>query len=236
MPSGSERDLHPLFLEEVPRPDDIVDIRDLVIDVLDPGSRAGNSGSEWCAVAMRSRAESVVSRPMWLKWVTPASGREKARARMVRLDHELDADAGRIVRGDEGLDAALLAFGVRAEMHRVAGTFEFGPDRVEVVGIFRVETDGLVGGVAPEMHQRVVVRVAANPHRVTAEIGCIAFPRAELLADDVGGEADRAVEVRRADADLADRLASEEPSRAIMAGGEPASRAVPPRVACHGPR
>jgi hypothetical protein len=52
----------------------------------------------------------------------------------------------------------------------------------------------------------VVTRVAADCDLVAAEIRCLAFARDELQADNVGGEADGAIEVRRANADVADVL------------------------------
>ena len=89
-------------------------------------------------------------------------------------------------------------------MHLVAGIFQFGADRIQRGGVVQVEADRLVGGIALEIDHRVVARVAAHRNLVAAEIGRLALARDELQADDVGGEADRAIEVGRADAHVAD--------------------------------
>jgi hypothetical protein len=81
---------------------------------------------------------------------------------------------------------------------------QFGADGVERGWVVQVETDGLIGGVAFEIDHGVVACVAAHGDLVAAEIRRLALTGDELQADDVGGEADRAVEVGRADAHVTD--------------------------------
>ena len=71
-------------------------------------------------------------------------------------------------------------------------------------GIDQFEPDRLVRGIALEIHQRMVARVAAHLGLVAAEVGGVAFARDQLQPDDVGGEADRAIQVLRAEAGIAD--------------------------------
>ena len=227
MPAGTEQDFDALFAQEVPGLHDVVDVLDLVVDVLDAGARRGEQRQRVVrgvdaqqrriadpvgdARVAEARPELLVARRVGgveadmaeLGHAGVAAGKVSGAA-VERLGDEFDAVAGRVVRGDECLDAALVAFLARADMHAVAGAFQFGADGVERGRVVQVETDGLIGGVAFEINHGVVACVAAHGDLVAAEIRRLALTGDELQADDVGGEADRAVEVGRADAHVTD--------------------------------
>lgn len=74
------------------------------------------------------------------------------------------------------------------------------PDR----RVDQFQADGLIGGIALEIHKRMVAGVTAHVDLVAAEVGGVAFARDQLQSDNLGGEADRGVEVLRAEARVAD--------------------------------
>src|SRR6266487_303421 len=62
--------------------------------------------------------------------------RKIAQARMERAHHDLDLVAGRVLEGEELLDAAQLALVLAAVAHRVAGLLDLRAGPVEVLAVF----------------------------------------------------------------------------------------------------
>src|SRR5439155_19368405 len=123
--------------------------------------------------------------------------RKIAQARMERAHHDLDLVAGGILEGEELLDAAQLALVPRPVMHWVPRLFDLGAGLVEVLAVFQIEADDVVGRVSSEINERMVARVAAHRCLVAAEVGGLAFPPRELQPDDLSAELDRRFETPR---------------------------------------
>src|SRR5437773_27115 len=130
--------------------------------------------------------------------------RKIAQARMERAHHDLDLVAGRILEGEELLDAAQRAFVLRPVVHRVPRVFDLGAGLVEVLAVLQIEGDRVIRSVPLEIDQRVVARVAAYRCLVAAEVGGLAFPPRELQPDDLDGELDRGLQIRGSDPQIAD--------------------------------
>ena len=149
MAARPQQDLDALLLEEVPGPHHVVDILDLMIDVLDAGAlrreerqrmmRRGDAQERRVAdpvadarVADAGPERLVARRILGVEADMAEAGdagvarREIAQARVIGPRHDLDLVAGRIGRGEEGPDAALVAVLARAGMDRPAGGFELG--------------------------------------------------------------------------------------------------------------
>ena len=88
----------------------------------------------------------------------------------------------------------------------MAGILERRADRVEIDRVFQIEADRVVARIALEIDERVVARVAAHRHRIAAEISGFTFAADKLKAEDLGRVVDRAFEIARAEADVADIL------------------------------
>src|SRR6185437_7087465 len=126
--------------------------------------------------------------------------RKIARARVIRPCDDLDLVAARVARLDDAAGASLLAVLFIREGRAVAGILESGADRVEI------EADRMVARIALEIDESVVARIAAHRYDVAAEIRGFAFAAVELQAENLGRVIDRAFEVARAEADVADIL------------------------------
>src|SRR5262245_42482247 len=103
---------------------------------------------------------------------------------MVRPHDQLDLVSARVLEREKLLDAPLLAFGLRSLAYPASDSFELGPDTIHEPAVLQVEADDVVRGVALEIHQRVVARVAAHRGLVAAEVGRLALAAGELQADD----------------------------------------------------
>ena len=89
-------------------------------------------------------------------------------------------------------------------MDGTAGLFQCCADGVQIVRVDQFQADSLIGRITLEIHKCMVTRIAAHVDLVAAEEGRVAFACDQLQSDDVGGEADRGVEVLRAEARVAD--------------------------------
>src|SRR5690348_3432090 len=132
--------------------------------------------------------------------------RKIARARVIRPCDDLDLVAARVARLDDAAGASLLAVLFIREGRAVAGILESGADRVEIDRVFEIEADRMVARIALEIDESVVARIAAHRYDVAAEIRGFAFAAGELQAENLGRVIDRAFEVARAEADVADIL------------------------------
>ena len=89
-------------------------------------------------------------------------------------------------------------------MDRPSRLFQRRSDRVQIVRIDQFQADRLIRGIALEIDKCMVPRIAAHLGLVAAEIRRVALARDQLQPDDVGGEADRPVQVLRAEPRIAD--------------------------------
>ncbi len=142
----------------------------------------------------------------------PGVARRKiALAAVIRPHDQLDPVSARVLEGEDLLDAALLAFVFCPVVHRVPCFLDLGTGLVEVFAIFQIEADSMVRGIAFEIDERVVARVAARRGLVAAEVGGLAFPAREFQADDAGRELDGRIEIGRADPQIADVVEIDHP-------------------------
>ena len=129
---------------------------------------------------------------------------EIAHARKKRPRQDLDLIAGGVLSGDEGIDPALLAFLLGAQPHREIGVVELRSHLVEIVGMLQFEADDVVGGIAFEISERVVARVAAGLDPIALEIGPFAILGGQFQSHDLGRKRGGGFQIARAQTDIAD--------------------------------
>ena len=227
MAPRAEHDLHALLLQEIVRAHDVVNILDLVVDVLHAGigrgkerervmdgvdahqrriadpvrhARVEQFGPELLVARRIGRAKPDMTEVR----DAGVTRRKIAHAAVEGPNHGLDLVARRILERQELLHSPLLAFLLRAHVHRMPGTLDFRADRVEIRRIQQVEAARVVGRIAFEVHQRVIAGVTANVVLVGAEIGRLALAGHQLQADDLGCVLDCRLEIRGAYAQITD--------------------------------
>src|SRR6266480_783608 len=155
----SEDDLHALFAQEIVGAHHVVEILDLVVDVLHPGVRRREQRERMVngaypkerrvadpvrhAGVQQPRPERFVARSVRGAQPDVAEVRDSgvacgkiAFAAVRRAHDDLDLVAGRILEGEELLDAAQLALVLAAVAHRVAGLLDLRAGLVEVLAVF----------------------------------------------------------------------------------------------------
>src|SRR5712692_10912310 len=201
MAAGPERDLHAVRAQEIPRAHDVIDRRDLEVDVLHPrliGWKHGDLVVHGIDPQQRGIADAIadprvehlgperlialrvggIQADMTELGNPGVAAGEIAPARMVRPDYEVDAVAARIIEVDECPDAPVGAFLVAAAMH-------FKPTLAQITGRRRerhvraqLEADAELRRAAIRETQSIIAIVAAQPRHAR-------FARDELQTDDL---------------------------------------------------
>jgi len=221
VPARSEYDAYAaLFAQEIPRAHHVVDRLDLVVDVLHAGVGAREKRDrmvDFIDTQQRRRAEPVAdarvedARPERLvahgvrraqtdvaETGDPGiAGRKIAARTDLRAPHDLHRIAARIGERDEVRHASRFTLGRRTRTHRVAGTLEFGGDRLKIGALGNFERRRVLTGIAFDVTDRMVADVAA-------EVGHAALATGRLEPEDLGREVRGFAQIGRSDAKVAD--------------------------------
>src|SRR5207245_4168729 len=162
MATWAEHDAHTLLVQEIVGAHNGVEILDMMVDVLHSGMRRREQRERMVngaypkerrvadpvrhAGVQQPRPERFVARSVRGAQPDVAEVRDSgvacgkiAFAAVKRAHDDLDLVPGRILEGEELLDAAQLALVLAAVAHRMAGLLDLRAGLVEVLAVFKIE-------------------------------------------------------------------------------------------------